>query len=181
MSMNTATVATTEDKPLRRVPLDIDGMVITVSAEDVVRLFLDRLRASTAPQVVRVPSIRIGAPWPEHGGIYAGIVRGAEGEPDHHLILAEEAHEALPWSDAMAWAKSLTIDGHNDYTLPKRKEQAVLFGQVPERFEKEWYWSCEEHSNTAYAWCQYFDHGSQHDYYKGDFYRARAVRRISIK
>lgn len=35
--------------------------------------------------VIALP--RLGAPWPEQGGIYAGIVRGRDGAPDHHLII----------------------------------------------------------------------------------------------
>lgn len=29
----------------------------------------------------------IGQPWPEQGGIYAGLMRGANGQPDYHLVV----------------------------------------------------------------------------------------------
>lgn len=29
----------------------------------------------------------IGLPWPEQGGIYAGLMRGANGQPDYHLVV----------------------------------------------------------------------------------------------
>ena len=37
---------------------------------------------------VEVP--RLGDEWPEHHGIYAGIARGFDGEPDAHLVLLHD-------------------------------------------------------------------------------------------
>ena len=120
----------------------------------------------------------IGEVWPGHGGIYAGIVRGDPGQPDYHLIVATEDFGECKWQAAMDRAKGI-LGG--DYTLPKRKEQAVLFGNVPELFEKASYWSCEPYASDAgYAWYQYFYDGSQYDFPKGDELRARAVRRLPI-
>jgi hypothetical protein len=31
---------------------------------------------------------RIGAVWPGQGGVYAGLCRGFDGKPDHHLFVA---------------------------------------------------------------------------------------------
>src|SRR6185295_11851367 len=118
-----------------------------------------------------------GQLWPEQGGIYAGLVRGDNGAADYHLVVAEAALEGKPLAEAMAWAKSIVVGRYSDYTLPKRKEQSILFGNVPELFEKEWYWSCEEHSNNEDAWCQHFLNGRQFSDHEGINYRARAVRR----
>ncbi|MDD0981684.1 DUF1566 domain-containing protein [Pseudomonas shahriarae] len=31
----------------------------------------------------------IGTYWPEQGGVYAGVMRGEEGRPDYHLVVAQ--------------------------------------------------------------------------------------------
>lgn len=52
-------------------------------------IIADAIRsAGAASAKVRVTGApRIGAPWPGQGGIYAGIQRGRDGAPDHHLIV----------------------------------------------------------------------------------------------
>jgi hypothetical protein len=124
---------------------------------------------------------KIGELLDYEGGIYAGIVRGDPGQPDYRLIVCAEDNPKVNWADAGAWAAGLEADGHKDFTLPKRKEQAILFGNVPELFEADWYWSnaqCE-HVND-YAWFQHFSLGSQYDFLKDNHCRARAVRRVAI-
>lgn len=123
----------------------------------------------------------IGSPWPGQGGIYAGIVRGATGALDYHLIVAAEDRDDIAWKDANTWADTRCGEGHRDFALPLRKEQAVLFGNVPELFEKAWYWSSEQSAgDDAYAWCQSFDNGGQYGSHNGSQLRARAVRRLTI-
>lgn len=120
---------------------------------------------------------RIGEPWPGQGGIYAGIMRGRDGGPDYHLIVGPEL-------DAQNWraAAEVVCDGHRDYRLPYRAEQALQFANVPELFQYEWYWSCEQHAaDSDYAWAQHFDGGFQ-DYWDktSKAFRARAVRTLLI-
>ncbi len=119
---------------------------------------------------------RIGAQWPEQGHcIYAGIVRGNDDEPDYHLLVHPDAKEDVKWNDAMQWASDLGA------SLPLRKEQAILFGNVPELFEPDWYWSGEQYaSDDSYAWDQNFDNGLQYYNLKTYEGRARAVRRLLI-
>lgn len=118
---------------------------------------------------------RIGANWPEQGGVYAGIVRGEEGAADHHLILLPGDAQDLTWQAAMDWA--------NDAggALPTRCEQALLYANVKGLFEAEWYWSCEQHASVPVcAWLQDFVLGDQNYYDKASKDRARAVRRFEI-
>jgi hypothetical protein len=124
---------------------------------------------------------KIGELLDYEGGIYAGIVRGDPGQPDYRLIVCTEDNPKVNWADAGAWAAGLEADGHKDFTLPKRKEQAILFGNVPELFEADWYWSNAqyEHSSDC-AWIQSFNGGFQGYYHKGSHCRARAVRRVAI-
>lgn len=126
---------------------------------------------------------RIGQVWHGQGGIYAGMVRGDEGQPDYHLILAEhEPEDRMTWQAAMDYAATVEADGRKDFTLPKRKEQAILFGNLKERFKEAWYWSGETHASYAdAAWAQHFSDGSQYSAHKVSGNRARAVRRLVIQ
>lgn len=129
-----------------------------------------------------LPSIpNIGQPWPGQGGINAGLRRGLDGGPDYFLIVHPAARVAGKWDDAVAWAKGLEADGHRDFALPLRADQSLLFSNVPELFEKEWYWSGEQAaSDPASAWCQCFGSGYQGYGWKDGSNRARAVRRLVI-
>jgi hypothetical protein len=165
--------------------------MILLKAEDVLggldvktlaEALLARVSAPQRPEFRDGTAIpMIGQPWPGQGGINAGLVRGRDGGVDYYLIVAAEARSGVKWKDAMGWAKELEADGHRDFTLPYRNEQAVLFGNVPEIFEKEYYWSCAQHAEFgAYAWSQSFSNGFQSYDPKSNELRARAVRRLVI-
>jgi hypothetical protein len=163
------------------VTLAIAGANVTLPAATLTALWLEKVRGDPAPVALERVMPAIGSAWFGQGGIYAGIVRGDAGQPDYDLIVADAARENINWNDAMKWAGVLDVSGLHDFALPLRKEQAILFGNVPELFAKEWYWSREEHASTSdCAWCQYFDYGHQHYYLKSIELRARAVRRVAI-
>lgn len=123
---------------------------------------------------------RIGEVWSDQGGIYAGVMRGRDGAPDYHLIVGPDLATAK-WVKAGKTAAALDIDGRSDFTLPFRKEQALMFANVPDLFEKACYWSCEQHASfNVSVWLQYFLDGHQTLYRKDDEFRARAVRRLPI-
>jgi hypothetical protein len=158
------------------VSLSLAGAAVSIPAATLADLWIQRLRSAEVLPAQTFPNI--GEVWPDQGGIYAGIVRGDSGQPDYHLVVATEDFGECKWQAAMDRAKGI-LGG--EYTLPKRKEQAVLFGNVPELFEKAWYWSCEQlESNADYAWCQGFVYGYQLSTRKGGKLRARAVRRLTI-
>lgn len=124
---------------------------------------------------------RLGAPWPGEGGAFAGLVRGRNGSPDYLLILGPENGEELRWEAAIDWAACIEMDGHKDFSLPTRVEQAVLFGNLREEFKRDWYWSCEQHAEDAdCAWVQSFGYGGQSLTLKANEWRARAVRRFCV-
>jgi len=126
--------------------------------------------------IPRIP--RIGEYWPGQGGIYAGLQRGRDGGADYHLIVGP-AIDACKWKTAKEKAAAIEVDGHRDFSLPLRKEQALQFANVPELFESEWHWSSEEHaSDSPCAWLQYFVSGFQGYYHESYEGRARAIRRI---
>jgi hypothetical protein len=128
------------------------------------------------------PIPAIGQPWPGQGGIYAGLCRGRDGQPDHHLILAAAVPpKRLTWKAAQTWAAKVEADGHKDFAVPDRHQSAVLFGNVADQFEPNWYWTSTQHADaSSYAWYQGFDDGTQYDTIKSYEARVRAVRRLPV-
>ena len=111
------------------------------------------------------------------GEIYAGLILGKDGQPDHHLFLLEaKPANKLNWEAAKAWAAS--VGGE----LPTRSEQSLLFANAKEQFESYYYWSGEQDAGyPSYAWMQHFYGGNQYGFHKSFEFRARAVRRLIIE
>ena len=110
------------------------------------------------------------------GERYAGIIiNSATGKPTHHLILIPQQPETrLTWDEAIAWAASIGVE------LPTRQESVLLYANLKPAFESDWYWASEQRGGEDYAWCQYFDGGTQDGYHKLSELRARAIRRLPI-
>ncbi len=108
------------------------------------------------------------------GEIYVGAIGDAAGNL-HHVILLPGDNDYATHESQLEWAKSIGGD------LPNRIEQAMLWAHHRDQFKKDWYWSNEtHHSESGWAWCQYFYYGYQsYDYRYGEL-RARAVRRLPI-
>ncbi len=104
--------------------------------------------------------------------IYVGAIGDKNGD-FHHVILLPGDSDAAPWKDQLEWAKSIGGD------LPTRVEQALLFANCRDAFERDWYWS-NEPSGDRWAWCQYFGYGDQDTSRQDGQLRARAVRRLPI-
>jgi hypothetical protein len=106
--------------------------------------------------------------------IYIGAIGDAAGNL-HHVILLPGDNDDATWEAQMEWAKSIGGD------LPNRIEQAMLWANHRNQFQKDWYWSNEtHHSESGWAWYQRFSDGFQHDGYRSNELRARAVRRLPI-
>ena len=131
---------------------------------------------ATGPQAVK-----IGEYWPGQGGIYAGIARGQDGQPDYHLILAEEAPESdFNWAAAKGHAKTVEADGHHDFALPTRFESALLYANLRDKINTDyWYWTGAEHS-AGRAFFQGFGYGYQYLCTVSFEARARFVRRLAL-
>lgn len=128
-----------------------------------------RTQVASSPQYLRVGQVS-----PEFG-MYAGIARGAEGQPDHHVFLIAGEAEGVTWDKAVAWAAE--VGGE----LPTRREQSILFANLGEEFQPNWYWSSEQHAGFSdRAWGQYFVVGNQFYGLMSYAGRARAVRRLTI-
>ena len=136
----------------------------------------DACTVASTPQPKAAPlALRIGDPWPSADGIYAGLARGRDGEPDGHLVLLNVKPEGkLNWADAKAWA-----EGRGDGArLPSRLESALLYANLQEHFETDdWHWTGTQYAAGG-AWGQYFGDGYQGSLGKSFEARARAVRRF---
>lgn len=162
----------------QHVRIPVGESSVTVPASTILGDLIGRLVPQQKP-ASEIP--RIGEMWVSQGGVYAGVVRGRDGQPDYHLIVGP-AIESGGWKKAMDAAAEIEAAGHMDFTLPYRAEQSIQFGNVPELFEKAYYWSREEYAGIpGYAWCTFFDYGGQNLFSKGHACRARAVRRLPIQ
>ena len=109
------------------------------------------------------------------GELYAGLILGKNGEPDHHLILMAGEAESVNLEDAKKFAAKAGGE------LPTRHEQSLLFANIKEELQCGYYWSAEQHaSNSVYAWYQHFGDGNQDFGHKNFTLSARAVRRVTI-
>jgi len=167
---------------------------------------------SAAP-ALHLPPFQLGAAYPLHGGVYAGLVRAPAGQQDWHLFVptdpasdldprkwggasknepgAESLNDGLANTIALCESKhahpaaqdcrALVIDGFNDLYLPAKGELAICCANVPELFQKTWYWSSTQYAGDPdCAWLTYFDSGYQYDGHKDFSARARPVRRLVI-
>lgn len=109
------------------------------------------------------------------GEHYAGIILGKDGQASYHLILLPGEAKPINFANAKEWATS--IGGK----LPNRREQALLYANLKDEFNPNWYWSCEQYaSGSSYAMVQHFKDGG-HDHISENYeLRARAVRRLEI-
>lgn len=123
---------------------------------------------------------KIGQHWLEEQGIYAGLARGFDGEPDGHIVLLDVMPEKqLNWAKSMAWAISLG-DGAR---LPNRREMELIGANISDKVGKNGYhWSASECS-TAAAWAHTWNStgpSAQHYSSKSIAHRARAIRRLTL-
>lgn len=157
------------------------GLTLNIGEDEIRRLLLERLDDHEAPivkEMLRPPAI--GTEW--LGGVYAGVVRGIDGQPDCYLIAGPEYDGHLDWPSALAYAKTVKVHGFADFSLPRRSWQAVAFGNIPTLFKPESYWSCEQHAlDGGYAWLQNFYNGSQNYWLKSLKLRVRVFRSAPIQ
>lgn len=109
----------------------------------------------------------------QSGEDYAGLILGKDGKADYHLVLLPEDVSDVSWPSAREWA------GLHAGELPTRRELALLFANLRERFDRVWYWSSEQHdTRPQLVWGQNFASGIQTVYGRPFRGHARAVRRI---
>ena len=110
------------------------------------------------------------------GELYAGLILGKDGGPDHHLVLLPGEAQEVSWSAAREWANGAGGE------LPSRRELSLLYANLREHFDRVWYWSCETQEPRAQlVWGQNFTSGIQTMYGRPFRGRARAIRRLIVE
>ena len=89
---------------------------IRMPAHLVANALLGTLLARQKPATLTTTP-RIGQPWPGQGGIYYGMMRGQNGEPDYHLIAPDSPAamiDSITWGGAEIDEPGATsdFDGH---------------------------------------------------------------------
>lgn len=120
--------------------------------------------------------MNINLPELAEGETYVATLFDAANGKGYHLILLPGDNDDATHESQLEWAKSIGGD------LPNRIEQAMLWANHRDQFKKDWYWSNEiHHSESGWAWYQYFGYGGQNNIYRTTELRARAVRRLVIE
>ena len=132
-------------------------------------------------------TLKIGQHCPVHKGIYAGIARSYNNEPDNHIWLldAKSPEEYMNWAAATEWAESLG----EDTSLPTKNEAALIGCNLAEELGDYGYVWTSTSDGARRAWGQHWDSsspGSQYSQYsqysddKAYTYRVRAVKRLPV-
>jgi len=137
---------------------------------------LTRWRDQPAAQQQPAQTAQLGIGASFQGGIFAGVSRGEDGQPDAPLILLPDRPKAkLTWADAKAWAEGLG-DGAR---LPTRFESALLYAHLRDQMNTDDYHWTNTPNSDGLAWVLYFDSGYQYYFHKGGLLLAVAVRRFN--
>ena len=174
-----------------KITINIGRAMITTPVDEAARAYIASLLNGAAPAALASNErFRIGEPC--LGGIFAGRLIDDQ-DRAYALIVAPRAKgefSKVTWSDAAQRCAALDVGGFRDWVLPNRMEALAMFQRlhpvVKDSDEAFWtdyvYWTSEQHaSDSGYAWYQGFHHGNQNYAYKGNYYRARAVRRSVIE
>ena len=136
--------------------------------------------ASVSAKPASLTPPAIGQVWPGQGGIYIGVSRGDDDQPDAHLIMHTDYGQNLSWEDALAWAARQTADGHTGFRAPTRFESALIYANARDQVNTEkWHWTGTQYS-AGNAFGQVFDYGSQSLNGKKALGCVRAVRRLVL-
>lgn len=110
------------------------------------------------------------------GERYAGLILGKDGQDDYHVVLLPDDAGDVSWTLARSWA------GEHGGELPNCRELSLLFANLREQFQREWYWSSEQHhTRMQLVWGENFASGIQTAYGRQFRGHARAVRRVAIE
>ena len=115
------------------------------------------------------------------GESYCGIILGKDDAPDYHLFeLPRIPGKKYKWDAAIERAKLLT--GEFEILVANRVEnQLVRINSKNSIGVIGWHWTSEQHAgNSAYAWVQGCNDGSQSSSHKSNEYSAAFVRRVLI-
>ncbi len=131
---------------------------------------IEALQRKQQPTTLRIPAVEIEL-FP--GEWYAGAVLNDDGSVKHHTVVSKESDETRDYDQTQAWAKGLGL------SAPTIQEARLIVAHKYGRLaDMTWFWTCEPHSNSAYAWYCHLNFGN------GDLTRSSlgggvAVRRVN--
>jgi hypothetical protein len=123
---------------------------------------------------------KIGAAWPEQGGIYIGsrLIDSAV----HHIIIpggTEQDFENLEFNQAAEVITGKEINGHSDWRMPDQRDLMLAYVNVPEHFNKsDWYWTGTPYGSFT-AWAVGFECGPVFTCRRFSEFRVRPFRRFT--
>lgn len=116
------------------------------------------------------------------GGVYMGIARGENGQPDAHVFRGRYAEKRMNHADALKFAADCRDGGHKDWELPNRTTGALLYANGRDDTRQAWHWLQETYPGyDADAWCQHFRCGLQTSTHKDHEFEVVLVRRVPIQ
>lgn len=128
------------------------------------------------PEASKAEVPAIGQVWPGTNAIYAGKAPSLDGESIVHLILWPTKPDGyLSYKDAVEFAEQVFPDLESH--IPTRMQSIVLFEQLQDQFEPEWYWTLTKTKSGKSAFIQNFNFGFQ--YVNGDLDNDDLVRAVS--
>lgn len=87
---------------MQDVIIKTGGITLSAPESTVVEALLQRI-SKPAPLIGEPATLhppRLGEPWPGQGGVYAGLMRGENGQPDYHLIVSKDR---AAYIESIAW------------------------------------------------------------------------------
>ena len=146
------------------IDIQIHGATVSLPRQTVIANWLASMPANE-PRPADVPP-SIGEAWPSQGGVYAGMMRGENGQPDYHLIVptvdphavVEQAEiEEIKWGstgkeetaatserDGLANTRAL-IASDNDHPAARWASNLELYGH------RDWYLPARRELALCYA------------------------------
>ncbi len=161
----------------------------------------------TASQAL-APTIQtpaLGAAWPDlPESVYAGVMRGEDGQPDYHLVVLPKATQDArrrPWGeygkhlegcthrrDGLLNTQALAAAGSDlaakaleaGHYIASQGEAHLIAANVHDLMPSGWYWTSTQYSPDG-AWAQGFESGDSNIDFKTSEFRAVAVRRFVLQ
>lgn len=167
----------TKQQQLTRLRRHLGALYTEEQLLDIIR---DVETARAQLRTIQCPPI--GTFWAEHGGEYLGIGRGAEGQPDYHLILGKASPKALNHADALTHARNSNDHGFTDWVLPNHADGGLITANARDLVKAGYHWlETQDAGDDAFAWCQLFRNGYQTNTRKSHEFEVVLVRRVPIR
>ena len=122
---------------------------VTLPAKLVMKAWLDGLTQGNQPQARIYPGTpKIGEVWAGQGGVYAGVMRGENGQSDYHLIVPTHPDASV---EEITW-------GSADVDEPNAKSEFDGWSNTEALF-------CSRHSHPAAEWARGLNVDGHSDFY----------------